>query len=207
MELIVYSLDGKQVGSLNVADEILNTPLYPFLIKDAVVAYRASLRQGTHSTKTTSEVSGSTRKLYKQKGTGNARAGSKKAVQRRGGATQFGPRPREYNLKINKKSLQKALLSAFAEGYRKEKLVVVDELKLSAPKSAKIKEFLKQWKADKALMIDNTGFDDNFRLSARNFGSVKLTNQMHINVYDLLKFNKIFITQQAIESFCSRFQK
>ena len=128
------------VGELEIEDQILDTSYHPQVVKDAVVHYLAGKRQGSHSTKTRAEVSYSTRKLYRQKGTGNARAGSAKSPIRRHGGVTFGPKPRDYSTKLNKKVHKLALRSLFAEKVRKGYIQILDSLELTDHKTRNFKE-------------------------------------------------------------------
>ena len=202
----IQNLQGETVGKLELASVIAKAPLREQLIKEAVVAHLAKLRQGTHSTKLRSELSFSTRKLYRQKGTGRARAGSAKAGQRRSGITQFGPRPRDYSLKVNRQSLKAALTSAFSKKIREGELIVVDQLKLDHHKSKQFRGLMKQWQANSLLIVDHEQFDDNFHLAARNFRSLKLVYQNQVNTYDLLKYKKAVFSKAAFEHMLSKLQ-
>ncbi len=202
--LEVFDLSKKAVSSIELSSEITDSPLREGLIKDSVIAYLAAIRQGTRATKTTSTVSGSTRKLYKQKGTGRARAGSVKGVQRRHGATQFGPQPRYFGVKENKKAHRLAFNSALAEVIRQKKLSVVSELVLAEPKSKLIKEYLLEWNAKTILFVVKDQVDDNFLLAASNFKNVKLTEVEDLNIYDMLKYKQICITKDAMEKLINR---
>ncbi|MBL0690798.1 MAG: 50S ribosomal protein L4 [SAR324 cluster bacterium] len=202
--LSVQNLKGDKVGEFNVADDILNKKVQPYLVKDVVVAYLADLRQGTHSTKGTSDVAGSTRKLYRQKGTGNARVGSAKAINRRHGGVQFGPKPRKHGVKVNKKVSRSVLVFAFAEAIRTSKLAVIDKLALESLKSKHAKELLSTWNSKNVLFVEDSKFDDNFMYATRNFNCFKLVSQDKLNVYDLFKYHRILISEEAIKIFTSR---
>ena len=135
--LNTLDLNNKPSGQIELNDQILETEYHPQAIKQAVVGFLAANRQGTHSTKTRAEVSYSTKKLYRQKGTGNARSGSNKSPLRRHGGITFGPSPRDYSIRSNKKFRKLALRSAIAEKIRQNQLVILEELKLEDRKSTR----------------------------------------------------------------------
>ena len=203
--LKVYSLQQEEVGSIELNDEWLKQEPKPHLVKDVVVAHLNGLRQGTHSVKTTSQVSGSNKKLFRQKGTGNARAGSRKAIQRRHGGVQFGPHPRQYKLKVNKKVSRQVFYSVLAQAIRQEQVKVFDSFSFAEPKTKKMVEIMSQWQVNKALIVDGESFDTNFALSARNIGQLKLVSQSWMHVYDILKYQNLWISKQALQTIDSRF--
>jgi len=196
-QVSVIKMDRSNAEPLELADGLTEAPYNPFLVKDAVVYQRAKLRQGTHATKTRSQVAGSTRKLYRQKGTGNARAGDRKATQRRGGGIVFGPVPRSHATKLNKKVRKAALRSAVAEKLRQGNLVVLDAIE---PPSQKTKEFaawLKGLEAPEALIVTHE-IGDNLALAARNLPRVVVAHFTQLNVYNLLLYDKVLVTRQAM---------
>ena len=169
------------------------------VLYDAIILTRASLRQGTHSTKTRAEVSGGGRKPWRQKGTGHARQGSIRAVQWRGGGIAFGPTPRDYSKKMNRKERRLALKSALA--VKADDMIIVDELKLATPKTKDMLNILKglQLENVKTLVIVKE-LDENIILASRNLEKVALIESNEINVLDLVAADKILITDEALTS-------
>jgi len=176
------------------------------IVREAVVAHLAALQQGTHKTKGKSEVAGSTRKLYRQKGTGNARMGSVKSPSRRHGGIAFGPVPRSHAVSINKKARKRALASVIATKIRNNELLVVDDLKLDSHKTRGLVSIMK------ALNIENVLFvyaqqDDNFQLATRNLPNVKSTHSTGLNCYDALNYRNLVITKEALQDIEGRLLK
>ena len=198
-----YNLKAAEVGEADFADEICNTIHRPFSIKNVVVAYQAGLRQGTHKTKGRSEVSGSTRKLYKQKGTGNARVGDDKSPVRRGGGIVFGPVVRDYSLKVNKKEKTLALKSVLAQLIRENKVTVLENFNFDSSKTKDYQSILSNWDAKSFLIVD-THPDKNLLLGTRNLKSVKVVQSLYLNVFDLMKYNKVLITESALKDIEAR---
>lgn len=164
----------------------------------AVVQYLANQRQGTQSTKTRAEVRGGGRKPYRQKGTGRARQGSIRSPQWVGGGVVFAPKPRDYSFKLNKKVKRLALQSALSTKVAEGKIIVLDELTLSEVKTKEMVKVLGNIKCDNALIVMD-GSNENVMLSARNIPTVKTASVNTINVYDLLKYNNLVVTKEAVE--------
>ena len=164
----------------------------------AVVQYLANQRQGTQSTKTRAEVRGGGRKPYRQKGTGRARQGSIRSPQWVGGGVVFAPKPRDYSFKLNKKVKRLALQSALSTKVAEGKIIVLDELTLSEVKTKEMVKVLGNIKCDNALIVMD-GSNENVMLSARNIPAVKTASVNTINVYDLLKYNNLVVTKEAVE--------
>ena len=163
----------------------------------AVVQQLANNRQGTQKAKTRSEVRGGGRKPWRQKGTGHARQGSIRAPQWKGGGVVFAPVPRSYSFKLNKKEKRAALKSALTSRVNESKLIVLDELKLDEIKTKKFREVLNNLKVNKALVIINEN-DKNVVMSARNIPTVKTALTNTINVYDILKYDTVVVTKDAV---------
>ena len=196
-QLAVIKMDKSDGGKLKLDDQITEAPFNPFLIKDAVVYQQAKMRQGTHATKTRSQVAGSTKKLYRQKGTGYARPGDKKATQRRGGGVPHGPIPRDHSIQMNKKVRKMALRSALGEKIRRGKLVVLESVE---PKTGKTKDFakwLKDMDANETLIVTHD-IGENLELAARNLPSVAVLHFTQLNVYNLMVFDKALVTKEAM---------
>ncbi|MCI6020270.1 MAG: 50S ribosomal protein L4 [[Bacteroides] pectinophilus] len=193
----VYNIEGKEVGSLELNDAIFGVEINEHLVHMAVVQQLANNRQGTQKAKTRSEVSGGGRKPWRQKGTGHARQGSTRAPQWTGGGVVFAPTPRDYSFKMNKKEKKAALKSALTSRVVDSKIVVLDEIKFNEIKTKNFANVMKNLKLDKALMVigDN---DANVILSARNIPDVKVSQPNTINVYDILKYDTLVVTKDAV---------
>ena len=186
----VYNMEGKEVGTMELNDAVFGVEVNEHLVHMAVVSQLANKRQGTQKAKTRSEVSGGGRKPWRQKGTGHARQGSTRAPQWTGGGVVFAPTPREYSFKMNKKEKRMALKSALTSRVQENKLIVLDELKFDAIKTKSMKAVLDNLNVTKALVVLNDN-DKNVVLSARNLANVATAQTSTINVYDILKYNKI----------------
>lgn len=198
-ELQVKKLDNSDGGKFTVETAIADAPFKPFVIKDAVVYHQARMRQGTHATKTRSMVAGSTRKLYRQKGTGNARVGNNKAVQRRGGGVVHGPVVRSHDFDLNKKVRKLALRSALAEQIREGKLVLMDSLEPATGKTKALAAQLDGFKARTLLLVTDE-ISENLELASRNLPNVAVIHHRQLNTYNLLRFEKTLITTAAMEA-------
>ena len=197
--LAVYNTDGKEVEKIDLSDDIFGVEINETLVHKAVVTYLANNRQGTQSALTRSEVSGGGRKPWRQKGTGHARQGSTRSPQWTGGGVVFAPKPRDYSKKMNKQERRIALFSALTSKVQDEKMIVVDELTMEAPKTSAFAEVLKNLKAESALVVMKDK-DDNVVLSARNIPDVATTISTSINVYDILKYDSLIITKDAAKA-------
>ena len=197
--LAVYNTDGKEVEKIDLSDNIFGVEINETLVHKAVVTYLANNRQGTQSALTRAEVSGGGKKPWRQKGTGHARQGSTRSPQWTGGGVVFAPKPRDYSKKMNKRERQIALFSALTSKVQDEKMIVVDELTMDAPKTAAFAEILKNLKAESALVVTKDK-NDNVVLSARNIPDVATTISTSINVYDILKYDSLIITKDAAKA-------
>ncbi len=196
---LVYNMEGKEVGSIELSDAVFGVDVNEHLVHLAVVQQLADNRQGTQKAKTRSEVSGGGKKPYRQKGTGHARQGSTRAPQFTGGGTVFAPVPRDYSFKMNRKEKRAALRSALTSCVNENRLLVLDELKFDAIKTKDMKKVLDNLKVGKALVILDSN-DQNVVLSARNIEGVKTALTNTINVYDILKFGTVVLTKAAVAS-------
>ena len=195
----VVNTEGKEVEKLDLNDSIFGVEINEGIVHKAIVAHLAAKRQGTQSALTRSEVSGGGRKPWRQKGTGHARQGSIRAPQWTGGGVVFAPKPRDYSQKINKREKQIALFSALSAKVQDGKFIVVDKFDLEQPKTAEFVKILGNLKADKALVVTNEK-NDNLVLSARNIPTVKTLDRVAINVYDILKYDSLVITKDAVKA-------
>jgi large subunit ribosomal protein L4 len=195
----VYDMTGAKVGTMELSDAVFGVEVNEHLVKMAVTAHLAALRQGTQKAKTRGEVSGGGRKPWRQKGTGHARQGSTRSPQWTHGGVVFAPTPRDYTFKLNKKEKQAALKSALTSRVAENKFYVLDSLKLDEIKTKKFVEILKNLKLDKALVVLDSD-DEKVILSARNVENVKTVNANGINVFDILKYDAFVATKAAVEA-------
>ena len=193
----IYNMEGNEVGSLELNDAVFGVEINEHLVHMAVVQQLANNRQGTQKAKTRSEVRGGGKKPWRQKGTGHARQGSIRAPQWKGGGVVFAPKPRDYSFKLNKKEKRAALKSALTSRVNESKFIVVDDLKLDGIKTKRFQEVLNNLKVNKALVILNDN-DENVVMSARNIPAVKTALTNTINVYDIMKYDTVVVTKDAV---------
>jgi len=195
--LKVVDKEGKAARELDLPDDVFGTPLNSHLIHEAVVAFQAAGRSGTHAAKNRSDVRGGGQKPWKQKKTGRSRHGSTRSPLWRGGGTVFGPSPRDYGYQFPRKKRQGALRSALSAKLREGKLIVTDSLALPEPKT---KELVKAMQglgiAGSALLVDEP-VNEALTRSARNLPRVKATQSTAINIVDILKYESIVLTEAA----------
>ena len=197
----------KASGNIEIDDSITDTPYNRNVVSEVVRQFLASKQQGTHSTKNRSEVAYSTRKLYRQKGTGSARSGSAKSPIRRHGGTIFGPQFRSHSIRLNKKTRLLATKSAFAEKIRQDDVIVIDKLELNDNKTKNLKSLLSMLNLNSKVLIVTDQISDNLQLASRNLREVHVLSHRSLNVYEIMKNNKVVFTKKAIESFIERFRK
>ncbi|MCI8272080.1 MAG: 50S ribosomal protein L4 [Erysipelotrichaceae bacterium] len=200
-KMVVLNQQGKELHEITLSEEVFGIEPNQQCIFDAIVMQRASLRQGTHDTKGRSEVSGGGRKPWRQKGTGRARQGSTRATQWRGGGTVFGPTPRSYSYRLNKKVRRLALKSILSEKVLNSDMIVVDALKLEAPKTKAFNEIIAAIQAPKKTLFvvsANEDFENAF-YSMRNIPSMQMLTADGINVYDIANANKVVFTEAAVK--------
>ena len=195
----VYNMEGNEVGSIELNDEIFGVEINENLVHLAVVRQLANKRQGTQKAKGRSEVSGGGRKPWRQKGTGHARQGSIRAAQWRGGGVIFPPTPRDYSVKMNKKEKRAALKSALTGKVIDEKFLVLDSLTLPEIKTSQMRKVLDNLHVDNALVV-TAAEDRNVILSARNIPNVQTMVAAGINVYDVMKYHTVIATRDAVAS-------
>ena len=188
-----------EVGSLDLAPEVFGVEVKPEILNLVVRAQRNAARAGTHKTKGRSEVSGGGRKPWRQKGTGRARAGTIRSPLWRGGGTTFGPTPRSYDIKVNKKVRSLALKMALSTRAADDRLTVVDKLELPEAKTKHFAEIIGKLGLKKALIVVE-GADNTLALSARNLPHVKLLEAEKLNVYDVLKYPQLVVVKDAVNS-------
>jgi large subunit ribosomal protein L4 len=197
-QVSVYNMEGKEVGKMDLLDDIFGIEVNEHLVHMAVVQHLANMRQGTQKAKTRSEVSGGGAKPWRQKGTGHARQGSTRSPQWRHGGVVFAPVPRDYSFKLNKKEKRIALKSALTNKVTEGKLMVIDEIKFDEIKTKKFAEFLNNIKADKALVVIKEN-DENTILSARNIANANTALADNINVYDIMKAGTLVLTKDSVK--------
>lgn len=193
----VYDMTGAEVGEMELDASVFEAKINVPLMHQAVVGYEASQRRGTHQTKTRSDVNYTGKKMWRQKGTGRARAGSRRNPVWVGGGVTFGPHPRQYGFKMPKKMRQAALRAALSDKYAEGNLVVVDELVVDAPKTKKMAEMFKNLQIDNALVVMGD-FDDNVIKSIRNLPAIESVEACGINVYNILLHKKLIMTKDAV---------
>lgn len=199
MKQKLLNIKGEEVKDIKLNENIFGIEPNNKVLYDAIILTRASLRQGTHKTKVRSEVSGGGRKPWRQKGTGRARQGSIRAVQWRGGGVAFGPVPRDYSKKMNRKERRLALKSALA--VKASDMIILDELKLATPKTKDMLNILKTLKvSDAKTLLIVKELDENIILASRNLNNVTLLEANEINVLDLVANEKVVITEEALKA-------
>lgn len=198
-KVALYNVSGAQVGEVELADSVFGIEPHAHVLNEAVLHQRASLRAGTHKVKGRSEVRGGGRKPWKQKGTGRARQGSIRAPQWKGGGTVFGPTPRSYSYKLPKKVRRLAIKSALSSKVKGNEIIVLDQLSLAAPKTKDFAAILNNLKVDRKALVVTAAFEENVALSARNIPGVKFVVAEGINVLDVLVYDKLIITKDAVE--------
>lgn len=201
MKLKVLNIKGKETGrEISLSDKIFKIDPISHVVYLAVKQYMANNRQGTHKSKQRSEIVGSTRKIKKQKGTGTARAGSIKSPLFRGGGRAFGPEPRNYSFKLNKKVKKIAKKSVFSSKFSTNSVVILDKFSFDKPSSKNILEMLGNLglESNKSLLISGSK-DENLLLSSKNVPKVSVLNSDEINIYSLINANKIIVSEDAIK--------
>ena len=193
----VYNKEGNAVGSMELNDAVFGVEVNEHLMHMAVVSQLANKRQGTQSAKTRAEVSGGGIKPWRQKGTGHARQGSIRAPQWRGGGVVFAPKPRDYSFKMNRKEKALALKSALTTRVQEQKIFVIDSLTFEEYKTKQMKAVLDALKVEKALVVLGEK-DEKVAVSARNLPSVRTSLSGSMNVYDILKYENLVITRDAV---------
>ena len=200
--IVVLNQLGAEVGKLDLNENVFGFTPNMQTVYDVVNAQRAAMRQGTHKTKNRTEVAGGGRKPWRQKGTGRARQGSIRSPQWRGGGVVFGPTPRSYSFKVNKKVVKNALKSLLANRFQTNNLVVVDKIELADFKTKSLVEVLKNLNAfDKKVVVITTEEDFNLSLAGRNIPNVYVQTKEHLSVYDLINANMYVATEEVIKKY------
>ena len=193
----VVNLDGKKVGQVELADAIFGAKVNQHLLHEASRWHLRGLRAGTHKVKEKSEVSGAGRKLWKQKGTGRARVGSIRSPLWRHGGTVHGPKPRDYSYALPKKMVLGALRSALSAKLRDGELKVVNAFSFEDHKSKAVRSALDRLEATKSVLVVDNGENRNLSLGSRNLDGVTLRASREVTVYELLKHDKVLLSQAA----------
>jgi large subunit ribosomal protein L4 len=204
MKCPVTTLDNKKAGEIELDDAIFGLEPRKDILARVVNWQLAKRRAGTHKVKTRGEVSGSTRKLFRQKGTGNARMGSARTTQRRGGGTVFGPEVRDHGHDLNKKLRRLGLKSALSAKAAEGKLIVVDEVAVKAPKTGELAKKFAALGWSSVLIIDGAQVDGGFAKAVRNLPLVDVLPQQGANVYDILRRDTLVLTKGAVEALEAR---
>ncbi|MCW8801653.1 MAG: 50S ribosomal protein L4 [Desulfobacter sp.] len=199
----VLNSTGAKVSEVELPDEIFSIPVKTSVLHEVVRSQLVSKREGTAASKTRGMISGSTKKLFRQKGTGNARAGSVKSPLRKGGGVIFGPSPRSYEIKVPKKVRKLALKMALSAKVSDSQLFVIDALELEEIKTKALANVLSALKLDDLLIVSDTD-DTKLALSSRNIPDVKVIKTEGLNVYDILKFKNLLLVESSIENIKGR---
>ena len=196
-KLDVYNLQKKKVGTIDLEDSVFAAEVKEHLFHEVVRAQLATRRSGTHSTKTRSEIHGTSAKPFKQKGTGRARQGDVKSPTTRGGGTVFGPKPRDYSYKPPKKVVKAAVRSALSRRMAEERLWVVEDFELAEIKTKALSGICDSFGWSSALLVD--GSNDTLQKSARNLTSVQFLAKEGLNTYDILRYENLVLSKSAVE--------
>jgi large subunit ribosomal protein L4 len=201
LSLNVYNRQGETVGTVDVDPADFGGKINKQLMHDVVLMYLANQRAGTHSTKRRGEVAGSTKKLFRQKGTGNARVGTRRTNKRRGGGTAKGPKPRDYEYHLPKRMVRAATRMALLSKFQDQEAVIVDELSLPQIKTKEMAGILKALKLDgTTCLIGTAGPDDKVYKSARNIAGVKVMPAGDMNAYTVLRQKRLLLTRAALDA-------
>ena len=207
MKMEVNSLDNKKIKDIDLDKQIFGVELKEEIIYRMVRYQMAKRRSGNHKTKGISEISGTTKKPFKQKGTGSARQGSKRSPQMRGGAVIFGPQVRSHAHKLPKKIKKLALKMAISKKIKDGKFKIISELKISKPKTNLFRSKLSSLKLESVLFIDGKDIDNNFLLAAKNVPKIDILPVAGINVYDILKRDFLVLSENAVNGIKERFEE
>lgn len=200
VSLPVYDATGKEVGQYEIDPQAIASSINKQLLHDVVVMYEANRRMGSHQAKTRGEVAGSTKKMYRQKGTGNARAGSKRTNVRRGGGVARTIKPRDYSYRLPKKAIKLATRMAIASKIHDGEMIVVDALGLESPKTKQMAAMLAAiGLAGKSTLVATSGYDINVYKSGRNIPGVRVAAVHDLNALDILKPKMMLVTKAALD--------
>ena len=205
MKKSVLNLNNNEVGTINLDENVFGQKVLPDILHQYIRYQNAKSRQGSHKVKSRSEVKGRSKKPFSQKGTGNARQGSNKPPNFRGGAVSMGPNNRDHSFTLNKKERKLALKSALSSKLHEDKLFIIDTFKINSHKTKDLNKTLKEFEYNSALFIhEKEGVDNNFKLASSNIPKISILNQNGINVKDIITFDKIFIEKNCLEEISKR---
>ena len=205
MKKSILNLKNKTVGDIDLDEKIFGIKKLPDLIHQFIRYQNAKSRQGSHKTKSRSEVSGRSKKPFSQKGTGNARQGSNKPPNFRGGAVSMGPVNRDHSFNLNKKEKKLALKSALSVKFKEDKAIIIDSFEINSFKTKELFSDLEQFDYKSALFIySEKGLNKNFKLASSNIPKVSTINQKGINVKDLITYDKIFLEEKTVKEISER---
>ena len=194
----LYDIKGQNIGDIALSENVFGQPVNTAVLHEVVVAHLANCRQGTQSAKTRAEVSGGGKKPWRQKGTGRARQGSTRSPQWRHGGVVFAPKPRDYTIRVNKKVKRLAMKSALSSKVEENEVIVFDALNIEAPKTKEMVKVLKAVDANKALIV-LADKDETVERASANIEGVKTTLVGTLNVYEILKYEKLILTKASVE--------
>ncbi len=194
----LYDIKGQNIGDIALSETVFGQPVNTAVMHEVVVAHLANCRQGTQSAKTRSEVSGGGKKPWRQKGTGRARQGSTRSPQWRHGGVVFAPKPRDYTIRVNKKVKRLAMKSALSSKVEENEVIVFDALNIEAPKTKEMVKVLKAVDVNKALIV-LADKDEAVERASANIQGVKTTLVGTLNVYEILKYEKLILTKTSVE--------
>ena len=195
----VYNMKAEEVGTKTLKNDVFGVEYNEPLIHEVVVAYNANQRQGTKSTLTRSEVRGHAAKPYRQKGTGNARQGSTKGPQYRGGGVVFAPKPRDFSKKVNKQAKRTALLSALSEKLKQKEITVLDKFDIASAKTKDAQKFLDAFKFNGKVLVVNADNSEKELRAVANIPNLQLENVELLNVYEVVANKNVVLTESAIK--------
>tara|TARA_Y100001936_G_C16007345_1_gene631537 strand:+ start:396 stop:1019 length:624 start_codon:yes stop_codon:yes gene_type:complete len=205
MKKKLFDLKNNSVGDIELDNSIFGIKILPDIIHQYIRYQNAKSRQGSHKTKSRSEVSGRAKKPFSQKGTGNARQGSSKPPNFRGGAVSMGPVVRDHSFNLNKKEKKLALKSALSSKLLEDKIIFIDTFKVDNFKTKELNLKLKKFEYNSALFIySDDGIDNNFKLASSNIPRISILNQKGLNVRDLITYDKVFIEQKSLNEITKR---
>lgn len=196
-KLAIYNIDGEKVGELELSKEVFDVEIKEYAVHQVVVAQLANKRQGTQSAKTRAEVSGGGKKPWRQKGTGRARQGSIRSPQWIHGGVVFAPKPRDYRMNISKTLRKVAIKSVLTSKVREDNMLILNDISFDAPKTKNMVKVLNNLNVDSKLLLVTENVNKNVYRSSTNLQDVKIIPVNNINVYDLLRYEKLIITQGA----------
>jgi large subunit ribosomal protein L4 len=199
-EAVLFATNGSQLGKVELSDKVFAVTPHEAVVHQVVVAQQANIRQGTAATKERGEVAGSTKKLWRQKGTGRARIGSGKSPHWRGGGVAFGPHPRDFSKKVSPALRRKAVVSLLADKMQNGLIVILNELTLDAPKTKELALILRRLGISESCLIVTQEPDKNVYLSARNIPRVKQTFVNSLGALDIISHKKLLFTKGAVEA-------